>query len=59
MREAISKYGRKLYSEKEIVEVTLPIGLNEKRSALERICDLWGTAPIYIKRAIQEKEPIE
>ena len=36
---------------KGIVAISLPVRLFEKRSTVERICDLWCTGPIYLKKA--------
>ena len=42
-----------------IVAVSLPVRIFEKRSTIEKICDLWCTGPIFLKRAALETDPIE
>ena len=42
-----------------IVYLSLPVRIFEKRSTVERICDLWCTAPIFLKRASLEMDPVE
>lgn len=43
---------------RDVVGISLPVRIFEKRSALERISYLWCTAPVYLKRAAQEN-PVE
>jgi hypothetical protein len=42
-----------------IVAVSLPVRIFEKRSTVERICDLWCTGPIFLRKAALEYDPIE
>ena len=44
-----------------IVAVSLPVRIFEKRSTVERICDLWCTAPTFLKKAAIESlvSPLE
>lgn len=44
-----------------IVAVSLPVKIFEKRSTIERICDLWSTGPFFLKKAAEESmtDPIE
>lgn len=44
---------------KGIVAISLPVRIFEKRSTIEKICDLWCTGPIFLKRAALEIDPIE
>ena len=44
---------------KGIVAVSLPVRIFEKRSTVERICDLWCTGPQYLKKAALEVDPLE
>lgn len=44
---------------KGIVAISLPVRIFEKRSTLERICDLWCTGPLYLKRAALENDILE
>ena len=39
--------------------VSLPVRLFEKRSTIEKICDLWCTGPHFLKRAALESDPVE
>lgn len=36
---------------KGIVAISLPVKIFEKRSTIERLCDLWSTGPYYLKKA--------
>ena len=42
-----------------IVGISLPVKMFEKRSLVEKICDLWCTGPIFLKRAALENDPVE
>jgi len=44
-----------------IVAVSLPVRIFEKRSTVERICDLWCTGPTFLKKAAIESlvSPLE
>jgi hypothetical protein len=42
-----------------IVAVSLPVRIFEKRSTIERICDLWCTGPYYLKKAALEIDMVE
>lgn len=44
---------------RSVVSVSLPVRIFEKRSAIERICDLWSTGPIYLVKAGQAATPLE
>lgn len=46
---------------KGIVAVSLPVRIFEKRSTIERICDLWCTAPTFLRKAALESlgDPVE
>jgi hypothetical protein len=36
---------------KGIVAISLPVKIFEKRSMVEKICDLWCTGPTYLTKA--------
>jgi hypothetical protein len=42
-----------------VVAVSLPVRLFERRSAIERMCDLWSTGPIFLIEAARSKSPLE
>jgi hypothetical protein len=44
---------------KGIVGISLPVKIFEKRSMLEKICDLWCTAPHYLTSASLNIDPIK
>jgi hypothetical protein len=44
---------------KDIVTVSLPVKIFDKRTMLEKICDLWCTGPHYLKLASIEVDPVE
>lgn len=39
--------------------LSLPVKIFEKRSMLEKICDLWSTGPIFLTRAAKTDDKIE
>lgn len=44
---------------KGIVGISLPVRIFERRSTIEKICDLWCTGPKYLKLAAEEKDQVE
>lgn len=42
-----------------VVAISLPVRIFEKRSAIERICDLWATGPIYLNKAAKANSSFE
>jgi len=38
---------------RSVVSVSLPVRIFEKRSAIERILDIFSTGPIYLKKAAE------
>jgi len=50
--DVVKRAGKTLMEGKGVVAVSLPVRIFEKRSAIERICDIWSTGPIYLKKAI-------
>jgi len=42
-----------------IVAVSLPVKIFEKRSAIEKMCDLWCTGPKYLVMAGEAKDPLQ
>jgi hypothetical protein len=44
---------------KDVVTVSAPVQLLEKRSLVEKICDLWCTGPHFLKLAAIETNPVE
>ena len=57
--ELLQRAGKKLMEGKGIVAVSLPVRIFEKRSTIERICDIWCTGPIFLRKAAIEMDPIE
>lgn len=51
--------GRRLMEGRGIVAVSLPVRIFEKRSTIERICDLWCTGPHFLRKAALETSPLE
>ena len=51
--------GRKLMEGRGIVAISLPVRIFEKRSLIERICDLWCTGPLFLRKAALEVNPVE
>jgi hypothetical protein len=42
-----------------ITHISMPVKIFEPRTSLERICDLFSFAPIYLKRAAQSQDRFE
>lgn len=42
-----------------VVGVSLPVRIFEPISMVERICDFWAFAPVYLPKAAQTKKPVE
>lgn len=42
-----------------ISHISLPIKIFEPRSSIQRICDLWTFAPVYLKKAAQTDDHLE
>ena len=57
--DLIKRAGKKLMEGRGVVAVSLPVRIFERRSTLERICDLWSTGPIYLARAGRTDNPVE
>lgn len=49
--ELLRTVGKTLMEGKNVVGVSLPVRIFEPRSSVERICDAWAFAPIYLKMA--------
>jgi len=46
--DVVKRAGKTLMEGRGIVAISLPVRIFEKRSAIERMCDLWSTGPIYM-----------
>ncbi len=42
-----------------IVGISLPVRIFERRSLIEKLCDVWATGPNYLKKAALERDPLE
>ena len=42
-----------------ISHISLPIKIFEPRSSIQRICDLWTFAPVFLKKAAQTDDHLE
>jgi len=42
-----------------ISHISLPIKIFEPRSSIQRICDLWTFAPVFLKKAAQSNNHLE
>lgn len=49
--ELMKTVGKILIEGKNIISLSLPVRIFEPRSTLERICDSWAFAPVYLRRA--------
>eukprot|EP01017_Pseudomicrothorax_dubius_P034450 TRINITY_DN4722_c0_g1_i1.p1 TRINITY_DN4722_c0_g1~~TRINITY_DN4722_c0_g1_i1.p1 ORF type:complete len:695 (+),score=157.69 TRINITY_DN4722_c0_g1_i1:65-2149(+) len=57
--ELMKTVGKTLIEGKNVVSISLPVRIFEPRSTLERLCDGWAFAPIYLTRAAQSDSPLE
>jgi len=57
--DLLQRAGKQLMEGRGIVAISLPVRIFEKRSTIEKICDLWCTGPHFLKRAALETDPIE
>lgn len=49
--DIIKRAGKTLMEGKGIVGISLPVKIFEKRSMVEKMCDLWCTGPTYLNKA--------
>ena len=42
-----------------IAHISMPIKIFEPRSSIQRICDMWTTAPTFLKKAAQTNDHLE
>jgi hypothetical protein len=42
-----------------ISHISLPIKIFEPRSSIQRICDMWTNAPLYLKQAGDTEDHLE
>ena len=47
----VKRAGKVLMEGKGLVSLSLPVKIFEKRSTLEKVCDLWCTGPKYLTEA--------
>jgi len=58
--DLIKQLGQSLtQGEMSLTKVATPVHIAEPRSYLERICDGWCYAPIYLKQAAMSDDPVE
>src|SRR3990167_2655304 len=57
--DVMKQIGRNIMQGKNLTSVSLPVFVCEPRSYLQRICDGWIYAPIFLQRASEEKLPVE
>lgn len=55
----IKQAASNVFTGQSVIGISLPIRIFEPRSLLERICDWYGFAPIYLKRAGQTNDKVE
>ena len=59
IKEVLSQAASNVFSGQSIIGISLPVRIFEPRSLLERICDWYGNAPVYLKQAAGLKDPLE
>ncbi|KAJ6229199.1 oxysterol-binding protein [Anaeramoeba flamelloides] len=57
--ELVKSIGKEILDGKELTRISMPIGLFEPRSFLERLADSFAYAPVYLERAYGSINPIE
>lgn len=57
--DLIRSLGKNLLAAKNLTAVTLPVVVFEPRSYLQRLCDSWWSAPIFLKKAAEMEDPVE
>lgn len=57
--DLIKSLGKNLLAAKNLTAVTLPVIVFEPRSYLQRLCDGWWSAPIFLKKAAETEDPVE
>jgi hypothetical protein len=48
-----------VFSGQSVIGISLPVRIFEPRSLLERICDWYGFAPVYLKQAAKTTDKLE
>lgn len=59
MKDVLSKAAANVFSGQSIIGISLPVRIFEPRSLLERICDWYGFAPIFLKKASLINDKLE
>lgn len=57
--DLMASAGKQLMEGKNVVGISLPVRIFEPRSTIERICDWWAFAPIYLKKAGKINDNLE
>ncbi|EGG13889.1 oxysterol binding family protein [Cavenderia fasciculata] len=57
--ELVKSVGNSIIEGKELTNTSLPIGLFEPRSFLEKLTDTWCYAPQYLPKAAATSDPVE
>jgi len=56
--DVLKKLAKNVIEGKGVVGISLPVRIFEPRSTLERIVDWWSFAPIFLKEAAKESDPV-
>ena len=59
MWELVKQIGQNLTAGTSLTSITLPITISEPRSYLEMVADGWCYAPLLLKQAAVETNPVE
>ena len=57
--DLIKQIGQNLTNGTSLTSITLPITISEPRSYLEMVADGWCYAPLFLKQAAVEADPVE
>jgi peptide subunit release factor 1 (eRF1) len=59
LTEVLKQLTVNLFKGLTITHISMPVKIFEPRTSLERLCDLFSFAPIYLKRAAQSQDRFE
>jgi len=57
--DIIKQMGHNITHGQSLINVTMPVTIFEPRSYLERMADSWCYAPLFLKKAAEQTDPIE
>jgi len=55
LKHLIKSMGRNLLSGKSVMNISLPVNIFEPKSLLQRLCEMFGYAPIFLEKASESQ----